>query len=476
MIYGSAKQFQRYDQLLIDEHHWCIEDMVFEAAKALYKHIDTKKKILIICGKGNNGADGLALSTLIKKNVVVYLLDDNLSQSSKHYLELALSLEIPIKKDFFEWKQDLCDSEVVVDAIFGTGFKGKLPQNIANIIQDINDTKNKTIISVDIPSGLDADFGTQLNGAIQADFTISFMAKKLGFLNSEALPFIGRVIVENILHDDHLKWKVGFSKLLLKEEIEPLLKHRLYNGYKGTYGLLSCYVGSENYPGAALLSIGSALHTGCGLVHFSGEASLQQLIVSKYPEVICKKDVPSCQAILFGCGKGWNDDTKNDLINLINNSTCPILIDADGINCLSENIELLKTKKAPVIITPHIGEMKRLMEGDSTLSAIQFARNYNVIVVLKGPKTFITDGNRFVRIPAGNKAMAVAGMGDCLAGIIASLLAQSYDPFEAAILGTYIHGYSGDIIADLAYTVLPSQLIKIIPETMKLILEKSSEK
>lgn len=470
MLYGTTQQFQLYDKLLIEKKNWKIQQMVLEAAKALYRHIPTTKQILICSGKGNNGADGLALAYLLKKNVSVYLFcqEEQLSLSGKYYLEKIKEHCIPLITSKDEFLCALEKSDVVVDGIFGTGFKGSLPIDLMSIIQTINNS-NKEVISIDIPSGLDANLGTIENGAIEATKTITFMTSKVGFLNPESWIYTGEIIVEDILHDDDLHQEVLFSELLEEKRICQLLKSRLYNGYKGSYGLVECRVGSKKYPGAAMLSVGAALHTGCGFVRFINEDFIQSYLINKYPEVIYTDSSKTADAILFGCGKGWNSQTKDELIQLISNQAQPILIDADGLNCLSEHINLLESKKGPIILTPHVGEMERLMPGNPTLAAIELARKYQAIVVLKGPKTMVCDGKRCVRIPSGNKAMAVAGMGDCLAGMIASLLAQHYHPFDACVLGCYLHGKCGDELAKTNYTVLTSKLIEIIPKVMNKI-------
>lgn len=469
MMYGNVKQFQLYDQLLIQEKQFQIEDMVLEAAKALYKHIDSSKKTVILCGHGNNGADGLALGLLLKINVSLYFVGDinKASPATLHYLSQLEQTSIPVNFDLNQLFFEMDDSDIIVDAIFGTGFKGSLADDMKNVVEYINLNKaNKTVISVDIPSGMNGDLGTVDSLAVMANKTITFMANKIGFLNPESKLFTGNVFVENILYHEDLYKRVGFTKMLEENEICSLLKTRLYNGYKGTYGKLHCLVGSEQYPGAALLSVGAALHTGCGFVSYHGPDFIKTQILLKYPEVIFQNHSDSASAILFGCGKGWNTQTYSELADLVKNSSVPLLIDADGINCLSENVELLDHHISEIVLTPHIGEMKRLWEGDSVLSAIDFARKYNVVVVLKGANTMITDGKKHVRIPSGNKAMAVAGMGDCLSGIIASLLAQHYDVFDACCLGVYIHGLCGNQIALNNYTVLPSNLIYYISNVM----------
>lgn len=468
MYFGNAKQFQLYDSILLSKKKYKIEKMVLEAAHALFKHVPNHKKVLIFCGKGNNGADGLALASLIKRNVVIYYVDelDNASVANKYYLKQIQDMNIPIYYSLDHLMRDLNQCEVIVDAIFGTGFNGQLSFKYENIISLINEnSSNKFVISVDIPSGMLCDNGVIKSVAIKANKTITFLASKIGFLNPDIQHYLGEVIIEKILYHQDVFEEVLFSKLINDSDLN--INKRLYDGYKGTYGKLCCNVGSTQYPGAAILSVGAALNTGCGFVSYVGDHEIKKYLIPLYPEVVYQDNYDKADAILFGCGKGWNTKTAQELKGIISSSQVPLLIDADGINCLSENLDILYNKKSPIIVTPHIKEMERLQVGDSVLSAIEFARKYDVIVVLKGSSTMITDGKKCFRIALGDRAMAVAGMGDCLSGIIASLLAQKYDPIDACVLGVAVHGLSGRCIANDNYTVLPSRLIHQIPKVMK---------
>lgn len=478
MYYANAKQFQLYDSILLNKKGYQIEEMVYEAASALYKHIPKNKKMIILCGKGNNGADGMALASLIKEDVIVYYLEDPSlgNKASSYYLQIVSNLNIPIKFTLDELYKDLENSDVIIDAIFGTGFKGALNEyylSVVNLINQFHDSKQ--IVSIDIPTGVICDTGDVINDAIMAHHTITFMANKIGFLNPDCHSYIGQVIVENILFHQDVFDEVGFSLLQDNTYLDCLIKKRIYFGHKGTYGKVCCNVGSSQYPGAAVLSVGAALHTGCGFVSYTGNDFVRNILIQQFPEIVYQNDYYHANAILFGCGKGWTENTKQELRALITNSEVPLLIDADGINCLSENKEILLNKKAPIIVTPHPKEMERLSKGDSVLASISFARQYNVIVVLKGASTLITDGKKHIRIASGDRAMAVAGMGDCLSGIIASLLAQGYEPFNACLLGVYIHGLCGSKLSKSNYTVLPSRLIQEIPIVMKDIEKRAND-
>lgn len=481
MLVGNVRQFQLYDELVIEVCHESIEKMVLKAAKALYSYVAKQNKITILCGKGHNGADGLALACLLKsagKEVVVFLTCDQkqLSTATSFYLKRALNLEIPIfhLKALEEetMRRRLDRSEVIVDAIYGTGFKGEVQGLERDAITYINETEGVPILAVDVPSGLNVNHGYGSITTVKAHLTVTFVANKLGYLNPEAKKYTGEIYVESFDYPSDLLEEVGFSELLQPEMLNKILRPRLYHGYKGQYGQLLCLTGSKKYPGAAIISCGAALKSGVGLVSVYSEVFEE--VLRRYPEIVACCDfhvsMAKSSAILFGCGKGQSEKSKNELTYLLAHANQPLLLDADGINIVAKNLFLLEKKRCPVILTPHYGEMARLLidceEKDLVLGAIAFARQYRVIIVLKGPHTLVTDGEVSYRLPSGDKAMATAGMGDALAGIIASFLAQGYQPLEACLLGTYLHGLAGETLAKEQYSVFASDIIELLPKIM----------
>lgn len=491
MLVGNTAQFRLYDTYVIQNYHQTIENMILRAAQALYPYVAKQDQIVVLAGKGNNGADGLALACLLKKtqkNVTVFLMHEKskLSSGAIFYLEKALALAVPIyyldemKPSFSQqmFEETLSKAGVIVDAIFGTGLKGA-PNDIEKmVIAYVNTLKDIPILAVDVPSGLNADNGIIYKEAVKAHLTVTFVAMKLGFLNPEAKAYTGEVHVEDLEYPQQLLKTVGFTKILDPHDIEKILKKRRYDGYKGVYGKLACITGSSKYPGASVISCGAALKTGAGIVSVFSSAS--QNVLLKYPEVIIENDllnaIQHSTAILFGCGKGQDLTTAQQLEKVLLHAKTPVLLDADGINLIAERLHLLHQANCPIIMTPHIGEMQRLLQHDkkqdSVMGAIAFAKQYRVIIVLKGPHTMITDGNVAIRVPSGDRAMATAGMGDALAGMIASFLAQGYNYFEATILGTYLHGLAGEILGQKRYSVFASDIIDIIPELMMSVLKK----
>lgn len=492
MFVATVKQFQYYDQMVIKVCQQTIEQMILKAAECLYPYVAKQKNVVILCGKGNNGADGLALACLLKKagqSVMVYLTGrhEELSDGCVYYLKRAESLAVPIEdlsvnqsKAFHQLKEACLQASVIVDGIFGTGLKGAPHGLEETLIDSVNQITGVPILAIDVPSGLNADNGMAYGKAIQAHLTVTFVAQKVGFLNPESIIYTGEVQVEDLGYSSLLTQQCGFAEVIAPKQVAGYLKKRRYDGYKGSYGRLVCLTGSRTYPGAAMISCGAALKCGCGLVVSLSEAA--RSVVAKYPEIVLgdtlSSQLKTASAILLGCGRGKSEKTKQELYTVLWQTQLPVLLDADGINVLAEHKSWLLQDHAPLILTPHLGEMARLLadeeEQDVVLGAIFFAKKYHCTIVLKGPKTMVTDGTVCYRVPVGDRAMATAGMGDALAGIIASFLAQGYDCLEACLLGAYLHGLAGERLGKTRYTVLATDIIELLPLLMMELLQQKN--
>lgn len=273
-----------------------------------------------------------------------------------------------------------------------------------------------------------------------------------------------------------------------EELVSSVLKPRRLDGYKGDYGQVFIIAGSRGYSGAAYLSAEAAVRSGAGLVTLCTPKELQEVMSIKLAEamtityedtekinnIVTKSDV-----IAIGPGMGNSRLTYNILSEMIIKSECPIVIDADGLNVLQGNVELLQCKNNSVIVTPHYGEMARLtgysideIKESKIRIAKEFAREYDVIVLLKGYRTIITDGNYVFVNNSGNSAMASGGMGDTLTGIIASFIAQGYEPLEATYLAAFIHGYCGDKLSENMFCVNATHIIEELPFIIKDLMNK----
>ena len=252
--------------------------------------------------------------------------------------------------------------------------------------------------------------------------------------------------------------------------------------FKSDFGKITIFAGSIGFTGAAFISSESAIKSGSGLVTLVCDEDIQTILSNKLVEGMTanyneeeriKKLLETSDAVGFGCGMGDNKSTLDRLKYVLNNCNCPIVIDADGLNVLKNNTSILKVNKNKIIITPHLGEMSRLTgESISYIKehrvdvAKSFAKENEIIVLLKGYETVITDGNTTYINPTGNSSMANGGMGDCLLGMITSFIGQGIEVFNAVVCATYIHGYIGNVLSNKQYTVNASHIIKEIPSTM----------
>ena len=442
-------------------------DLMLTAGNSVAKIIDEKfyvkdKKVAVICGNGNNAGDGYVaakrLYELGADVTVVNVLGEPKTENALYYYNLLKPIRII---NYFPFQEKF---DIYVDAIFGIGLNKSPDDNIKSIINHCNNS-SATNVSIDIPSGVECDTGRVLSCAFMADLTVTFIALKPCFMLPLGSDYCGEVIVSDI------GVKPCDYSFLTNEK--PNLKKRTHNSHKGTFGTALLICGSYGMAGAAILSAKAALKTGVGIVKCILCKGIYSPFTCSIPEAVCipfrqnnkgtlkyskkllNNSLVSCNAVLIGCGMGKSRDAKKILKYIILNSKTPIVIDADGINNLCTNIELLRKSKAPIIITPHPAEMGRLInlsaekvEQNRLQIAKDFAKQYNCIVVLKGANTIIAlpNGEIIVNIN-GNAGMATAGSGDVLAGIIVSLLAQGYTSEFSAKSAVYIHSQSGDTAA-----------------------------
>lgn len=491
MYVGTSKQMKKFDQMLLD-NGYCIEELVDKASDVILPYCRKYDNVVIVCGPGNNGADGISLGIKLARlhtKVSIYLLASKecLSKASKYYLELAIKEGVDIcflkEEDIDEWLVRTNQAEAIIDAMFGFGLHSD-PRNIyKTIIEEINKMFDKDVIAIDIPTGLDCDTGIPYQSAICATKTITLTALKQAFLNEECQMYTGEVVLK-VLDVKNIYEEVGLAELVSPSWIKYHLKPREYYGHKGDYGRIMLITGCDHYRGAALLSSRAAVLSGSGVVCVCSSEEVIRALSVMTPECTSllrphKIESGMCNqydAILIGSGLGLSLEAYQYVQDVLQNATVPIIIDGDALTIIAENKDLLLETKAPVILTPHFGEFKRLVPYVDTNEMVDlartFAKKYNVVLVLKGPNTIITDGKDMYRNTTANKTMAVAGMGDVLAGMITSFVGQGYSLKNAAIIATYLHGRCGDVIAKSSYTTLPSRMVELIPEQMHIILEE----
>ncbi len=439
------------------------------------------KTVTVFAGKGNNGGDGFVVARHLLNmgaDVRVLLFGDvkEIKGDAKVNLDILTAIghkvhSITNVNSTNIVKVAMVYTDLVVDAVFGTGFKGAVDEHAGNIFEIINGA-GKPVVAVDIPSGLEANTGKTYGPCVKATHTVTFGLPKIGLLVYPGVDYTGALIVADISIPPLLAEKQGINKFLLTPElVGSWLPKRLPESHKGTFGRVAVIGGSEGMSGAAVLASLAALRAGAGLVTLGVPRSLHGLMEVKLTEVMTRplpetdqksisRDAMNEVQILtewadvsaLGPGISTEAATQALVRDLVAGLTKPAVIDADGLNALAGHTELLNKCQAPLVLTPHPAEMARLLGiktpevQDNRIEVVQTAaRMWGVTVVLKGARTLIAgaDGSVYIN-PTGNPGMATGGSGDVLTGIIAGLLAQGLPPVQGAAAGVFIHGQAAD--------------------------------
>lgn len=466
--------------------------------------------VAVIAGRGNNGGDGFVIARyLIEKNIqtCVYLLSskEKVAGDAKVNMDLFLKLckqssygtmvEVPNMDTFKRYKTQIRHHDLFIDAILGTGLNSDVRGFFTNAIDLIN-SSGRFIFSIDIPSGLSSDTGQPLGTSVKADATATFAFAKAGHILYPGNLYTGDLKIVDIGIPQFISNKKDVQlSMIQKASVSELFNPRAFTSHKGSYGHLLVIAGSPGKTGAAALCANAAKRCGTGLVTLGVAKGLEKRIESMVIEPMtyalpekqkrilthhCIDEITEIakdkQALALGPGIGTEQATIKLVHEIIKKINIPLIIDADGLNCLAEDIEVLKNKKGPVILTPHPGEMARLcktdteqVQADRIKTASDFATAYDVILILKGAQTVVStpDGKSMIS-PTGNPGMASGGMGDVLTGIIAGLCAQGISPVNAAMAGVYIHGLCADILAEKIgdFGFLASDMVNNLPETI----------
>lgn len=494
MRFTNANTMRKIDKYCIEElgipSIVLMENAAFKAAKNIGENV---KNIIMVCGTGNNGGDGLAIARQLYKKgkyITVFLIGnaEKMSKDCKINYNILKNMGLKIinikdSNGISYLKEAAEKSEIIVDAIFGTGLNKKVEGLFSEVISQINYSK-KYIVAIDVPSGLNSDNGLIMGNCVKANKTISFEAYKTGFLQYGNDLYTGDIIVEDIGVPEFVLEKFCDNSFILDENIikNGILQRNKYC-HKGDYGKVTIFAGSKGYSGAAYISTQAAVKTGSGLVTLCTHKEMQNILSEKLVEAMTvsydeedkiNEAIEKSSVIAIGPGMGNNKFTLDILKKVISTSKVPIVIDADGINVLKDNVSLLANKNAPIVLTPHLGEMSKItnisveaIRNNRVEIAQNFARKFDVIVLLKGYHTVITDGKYTAINSTGNSAMASGGMGDCLTGMIASFIGQQYHPLKAACMAAYIHGYCGETLSENMFSVTASDLLNKIPYVIK---------
>lgn len=463
------------------------------------------KQILILCGKGNNGGDGFVIAYRLWESgahITIALLD-GLPQTDLACQMLAKIRNTSVRTyllqdDEGEIDAAILQADIIVDAVYGIGFRGSVREAMRPVFFAVNDAK-APVVAVDIPSGLNGDTGRVEGVHIKADHTITFSTKKPVHFFAPAERSCGDVLVADVgIPEDVLRRQECGLEVTERFFLNPLFVPRNPETNKGNYGHLLAVCGQEGMAGAAVLAAKAAVRCGTGLVNLALPRSIYPVAAGHLTEPIFTllQDGPQGErqideqlarstACLIGCGIGTGDVQRQRVYRILSQTRVPVVLDADGINAVAENIDVLETASAPLILTPHPGEMARLLgirvqevQENRLEIARSFVQKYPVILVLKGHHTLIAvpsnmlpeqatshfTGKVYIN-PTGNPGMAKGGSGDVLAGMIAAFCAQGVEPWRAAVSGAYLHGLVGDRCA-AKYSeraMLPTDLLEELP-------------
>ncbi|MBI5375109.1 MAG: NAD(P)H-hydrate dehydratase [Candidatus Schekmanbacteria bacterium] len=513
MPVATGSQMREIDRITIDERGipgiTLMENAGQGVAHAVRKYLGPlhDKNIVVVCGKGNNGGDGMVVARLLSKecpSLQIFLLADEkelkgdaLENYRRARTEEIRVAELKNSKDLIgKSLGNLEEADIIIDAIFGTGINGPVKGFYGEVIELINRTSAK-VVSIDVPSGLSSDSGEVFEPAVHAFMTVTLGLPKVSSIVYPAASLYGHLEIADIGIPDEVVKGTSFNiNLIEKEDVASLIPVRQRDAHKGDFGHLLIVGGSPGKSGAVIMAANAALRSGAGLVtvvvpqslDMVMECGLLEAMSLSLPETedgtLSPKGVKQFlqfaknkSVIAIGPGIGTNNETLEFLSSILSSVDIPVVLDADAINLVAKNPEILKNTKAEIVITPHPGEMARLAGIQS--SEVQARRleicnevasKYNVTVVLKGKNSIISKCGRFAYInPTGNPGMASGGSGDVLTGVIAGLISQKIEPGDAAYAGTYIHGLAGDMAASATgeISLIARDIIEYIPEAIK---------
>ncbi|HXG52619.1 MAG TPA: NAD(P)H-hydrate dehydratase [candidate division Zixibacteria bacterium] len=507
----TAEEMREMDRLTIERYGVPSLQLMERAGERIVEAVleryrpCARKGVLVVAGKGNNGGDGFVAARLLRKKripceVALLAKPEELSADAAHNFRAFVRSKGKVTQigsgELDRLQACLRGKGLLLDAILGTGMKSEVRGLYAEAITLMN-ACGVPIVAVDVPSGLDADRGVPLGVAIQAEMTVSLGFAKLGLVIHPGIDYAGDLAIADIGIDPRAAAEVGGKTELLEPgEMGRLIPVREADSHKGTYGHLLIVAGSRGKTGAAIMASRAAMRTGAGLVTLAAPRSLNDILAGALVEAMTeplkenaaeemespddeewRRLLQRKSALVFGPGIGVTDATRRMIRWLLRNLEAPWVIDADGLNNLALEIDRLAKAKSAPILTPHPGEMARLLgvetaaiSRDRVGAARSFAAAHRCYLVLKGARTVIATPEGRVSInPTGNPGMASGGMGDVLAGMIGALLSQGFPPGEAARLGVYLHGYVGDRIAARKGEIglIASDLIEGLPEAIR---------
>ena len=516
----TPEQMRELDRRTIDEANIPGTTLMERAGSGVVTHLLQHygslkgKKVVVYCGKGNNGGDGLVVARLLQDKgahlkVILFAPYKELSKDAKTMHQRLTKkpkpsqiLVLPSQKKLESWTQE---AHILIDGLLGTGISSSVRAPYTTAIQTMNASRAYTV-AIDFPSGLDGQTGARLGSAVEADLTVTFGCPKVGLYVWNAIDLVGQIEVVDIgIPQTFIKDLKLHDCLLTQESVCALMPPRLPSAHKGTFGHAGIVAGSPGKTGAPALAGLGALRVGTGLVTVATPQSVAPIVEAKLLEIMTmaipetpkhllgptahKTLLRFCQdksAVAIGPGMGVASSITKLLSQFLPEIDVPCVLDADALNNLISHLHVFSHMKHTPILTPHPGEMAKLLATTSSKKvnedrigiARKFATTRKVILVLKGANTVIANPQgEIVICPTGNAGMASAGMGDVLTGIISGLLAQGLAPWDAARAGVYLHGLSGDLGAHAIGEpgLIASDVISAIPHALNQTTAGKSE-
>ncbi len=516
----TAAQMQELDRRTISEAHIPATTLMERAGSGVVSCLEQRlgpvqgKTVTVVCGKGNNGGDGFVAARLLRRRhanvrIVAMTPASELSRDAatmyKQFVRGGGKSSVYLYRSKAQAQALLQDSDILVDALLGTGLSSAVIGRYAEAIDCINET-GCPVVAVDLPSGLHADTGAILGRAVRAFLTVTFGLPKLGLYQNDGIDLAGEVATVDIgIPPVYIDAVQSRTTLMTQHVVRAYLPERQPSSHKGTFGHAGIIAGSVGKTGAAAMAARAALRVGAGLVTVAVPTSVNDVLEAKLLEAMTVP-MPETKArtfartaldrlvafmaartaIAIGPGLSTHPETVELVQALTKQLDRPAVLDADALNALTGRTSLLSSCKTPPIITPHPGEMARLeaeatpqtVNSDRIGTASRFARERGLFVVLKGARTVVARPDGAVAVcPTGNPGMATAGTGDVLTGMMVGLLAQGMPSWEAACAATYLHGAAGDLAAARKGQagMISGDVIEEIPQALRLIHQASSK-
>lgn len=465
-----------------------MERAALQVVEAMEREALDMKRVMVVCGSGNNGGDGYAVARLLHLkgySVDIYFAGNEASRSPENQKqrEIADAYQVPEVNSF-----DDQEYSVIVDALFGTGLKRDITGHFQEVLEKVNHMSGRKV-AIDIPSGIHDATGGVMGVAFQADITVALAFEKRGMALHPGRDYAGKIVVADIgIMPDAISRTNELTYTYDRNDLTLRFPKRMSNSHKGTHGKVLMIVGSKGMSGAAYLSAKAAYETGAGLVRIYTHEDNRVVLQKQLPEAMIttyhtfdEKEMEPLLAwadvVCIGCGLGKDIIAEKLVEYTLQHTEGPCLVDADALNLLSEHMEWLDNAKCDLILTPHMKEMTRLLHcdmgaliQDRIWQLTKLTERYPIICALKDARTLVAKKGEDIYINlSGNESMAKGGSGDVLAGVITGLLAQHVAAYEATCLGVYLHGLAGDAAKEEkgVYSVLASDIIEGISKVLK---------